>query len=148
MKIRRVRTQSGLETQRQADGHWTPLNGERPFSGAIIATTTSHFIPRPDWIEQILVAHESPHAGIGGAIENERSSGLVEWAVYFCRYSAFMLPFAERVTPEIAADNASYKRTALTQWLQSGLDGFWEPLVHAGFRKRGLTLSLNPAMFE
>ena len=30
MKLRRVRTQTGLETQHQADGQWLPLNGEQP----------------------------------------------------------------------------------------------------------------------
>jgi hypothetical protein len=126
--------------------------GVRQSSGAIIATTTSHFTPRPDWFEQILRAHESSHAGhaghagIGGAIENDDSSGLVDWAVYFCRYSSFMPPFVEKAAREIAADNASYKRSALAQWRQSGEAGFWETVVHAGFRKQGLSLLLSPAI--
>jgi len=120
--------------------------GVRKSAGAIIATTTSHFVPRPDWVEQILRAHKSSYAGIGGAIENDDSAALVEWAVYFCRYSSLMPPFVEKEAADIAADNASYKRSALAPWLQSSADGFWEPIIHADFRKRGLALSLNPAI--
>jgi len=120
--------------------------GVKQSAGALIATTTSHFVPRPDWIEQILLAHEAPHAGIGGAIENDDSAGLVEWAVYFCRYSSFMLPFAEKTAPDIAADNASYKRSALERCQWAMQDGFWEVMIHAEFRKQELSLSLNPAI--
>ena len=31
MELRRVRTESGLETQKHTDGQWLPLNGETPF---------------------------------------------------------------------------------------------------------------------
>jgi glycosyltransferase involved in cell wall biosynthesis len=120
--------------------------GVRQSAGAIIATTTSHFVPRPDWIEQILLAHELPHAGIGGAIENDDSAGLVDWAVYFCRYSSYMLPFVEKSAPEIAADNASYKRSALERRQWAMQDGFWEVMIHAEFKKQGLSLSMNPAI--
>jgi hypothetical protein len=57
-----------------------------------------------------------------------------------------MLPFVEKVTPEIAADNASYKRLALERCRQAMRDGFWEAKIHAEFREQGLSLSLNPAI--
>ncbi|HVF11306.1 MAG TPA: glycosyltransferase, partial [Abditibacteriaceae bacterium] len=50
--------------------------------GDIVALTTAHCIPAADWIEQILKAHEKPHAGIGGAIENAPDVGSVQWAIY------------------------------------------------------------------
>lgn len=120
--------------------------GIRQSNGEIVAITTSHFVPRLDWVEQILRAHDSPYTGIGGAIENDPQADLTCWAIYFCRYSQFMLPFAEREVQHFAGDNASYKRRALELCEQTRRDGFWETLVHIEFAKMGLPMLLTPAI--
>lgn len=120
--------------------------GIRNSDGAIIATTTTHFIPREDWVEQILRAHDSSDVGIGGAIENDSAAGLTDWAVYFCRYSPFMLPFSAGTVGDMAADNASYKREALELVQHAWRHGFWEAMIHAEFRRAGLRLLLDPAI--
>lgn len=115
-------------------------------AGEIVALSTTHCVPAPDWIAQILRAHDAPHAGIGGAIECAPRAGLVQWAIYFCRYSAFMPPFAPRAASDIAADNASYKKAALDACAHTWREGFWEPAVHACLRENGETLWVTPAI--
>lgn len=114
--------------------------------GEIVATTTAHFVPEKDWIPQILKAHEKAYAGIGGAIENEADGGVVSRAIYFCRYSAYMLPFDERRVKDFAADNASYKRAVLDRYEAARRNGFWEAAIHEQMIADGHELSLNPGV--
>jgi glycosyltransferase involved in cell wall biosynthesis len=113
-------------------------------TGELVAITTSHFVPSRTWVREILKAHESSFAGIGGAIENEPSSGIISWAVYFCRYSPYMLPFKEKMVSDFAGDNASYKRRALDHCAHARRNGFWESFVHQELRKEGFELALDP----
>lgn len=114
--------------------------------GEIVALTTSHFVPANNWIAEILKAHNSDEAGIGGAIENEQQAGIISWAVYFCRYSAYMLPFIKTEVNDFAADNASYKRRDLQRVEEMIGDGFWETFVHREMRRMGMTLALEPSI--
>ncbi|MGH9931654.1 MAG: glycosyltransferase [Pyrinomonadaceae bacterium] len=113
-------------------------------NGNVVALTTSHFVPEKNWIAEILTAHESNYAGIGGAIENDKQAGLVSWAVYFCRYSRYMLPFQEVTVNDFAGDNASYKRAALDRYKEARREGFWEFFIHNEMRKDGLELLITP----
>src|SRR5262245_35063413 len=57
--------------------------GIRASAGSVVAITTAHCVPDDHWVQEVLKAHhETAYAGIGGAIENHESGGLVEWAVY------------------------------------------------------------------
>lgn len=114
--------------------------------GEIVALSTTHCLPADDWIDQILEAHRQPHAAIGGAIESAPDAGWVQWAICFCRYSAYMLPFAPQLVSDVAADNASYKRQALENCRETWQHGFWEPAIHAQLRQSGETLLKTPAV--
>lgn len=120
--------------------------GIQQSTGDCVAITTSHFVPAANWIKEILKAHETPTPAIGGAIENEKASGLVAWAVYFCRYSPYMLPFKEETVEDFAGDNASYKRWALDRCRDARRDGFWESFVHSEMRRQGLKLLMTPSI--
>ncbi|MGI8470332.1 MAG: glycosyltransferase [Pyrinomonadaceae bacterium] len=113
-------------------------------AGDLVALSTTHFVPAKNWIAEIRAAHESPFAGIGGAIENDERAGLVSWAVYFCRYSRYMLPFAQENVEDFAADNASYKRADLERVRGSWTNGFWEVFVHRAMIKEKMQLILSP----
>ena len=82
--------------------------------------------------------------GGGGPIEPGRSLGAVGWAIYFQRYSAFMLPLAGGMVDEVAGDNAAYRRSALAATATLMATGFWEPMIHREFRRRGWRLALVP----
>jgi glycosyltransferase involved in cell wall biosynthesis len=112
----------------------------------IVAITTAHCIHNKDWLKQIIKAHEAPVPAIGGAIENDESAGVIDWAIYFCRYSPYMLPFREGFALDIAGDNASYKRAPIKDCKHVWRDGFWEPMVHTELKKAGLQLLLVPSI--
>ena len=113
-------------------------------AGDYIAVTTTHFVPSKNWIAEILKKQEAQYAGVGGAIENDDKAGLVSWAVYFCRYSRYMLPFSEEDAEDFAADNASYKRDSLDHVKHTMENGFWEVTVHQAMKKEKMSLLLTP----
>ncbi|HEY3826958.1 MAG TPA: glycosyltransferase [Bryobacteraceae bacterium] len=112
----------------------------------IVALTIENCIPAPDWAKVVLAAHANPWPAIGGAIEPDPKAGLVDWAIYFCRYSGSMLPFPERFLDDLAADNVSYKRGAIDAVWTVARDGFWETLIHEAMRKRGEKLFSDPSL--
>jgi len=120
--------------------------GIRQSTGDIVAITTAHFIPDKKWFFHILKVHRALLVAVGGAIENDGSARVVDWAVYFCRYSPYMLPFQGGFVSEIAGDNASYKRRYIDQCRHVWSDGFWENTVHAQLKKAGFRLLLAPSI--
>lgn len=120
--------------------------GIRQSKGKIVALTTAHCIPASDWIKQVLDAHIETAAGVGGAIDGDTKSGVVDWAVCFCRYNRFMPPMVAGEVDDIAADNASYKRVPLFRHEAQWRDGFWEPQLHRALAREGQALRVAPAM--
>lgn len=114
--------------------------------GDIVALTTAHCIPAPDWIAQVRAAHGAVAAGVGGAIDGDPQSSLVDWAVCFCRYSRFLPPLSAEEVEDIPADNAAYKRVPLFRHEAQWHDGFWEPQLHRALALEGQVLCLAPAM--
>lgn len=114
--------------------------------GEIVALTTAHCIPAHDWILQIVRAHSVAAAGIGGAIDGEAGSNMVDWAVCFCRYSRFLPPLTNDEVDDIPADNAAYKRVPLFRHEALWRDGFWEPQLHRALAAEGQILQSTATM--
>lgn len=114
-------------------------------TGAIVVLTSAHCVPDKDWLAALRAAHGPAVAAVGGAIEPDPEGGVLAWAIYFCRYSRFMLPFARAEADDLAADNASYARAALERVPGWQGRGFWEASIHAEMRRLGLRLVLDPA---
>lgn len=114
--------------------------------GAIVALTTAHCVAAPDWVLAVMRAHAAPDAGVGGAIDGEPGSSIVDWAVCFCRYSRFLPPLADVAVADIPADNAAYKREPLFRHEGEWRDGFWEPQLHRALLAEGEQLRLAPGM--
>jgi hypothetical protein len=112
--------------------------------GDIVALTIENCVPAPDWARQLLTAHKARWSGIGGAIEIVSAAKLVDWAVYFSRYSSYMPPFDPRFLDDLPGDNCSYKREALARACAEMKDGFWETFVHWNMRKRNERLQSVP----
>jgi len=138
----------GVELVHAAPGQWIPElweAGIRASRGPIVALTTAHCVPDDDWMKEVLAAHRgTAYVGIGGAIENDASAGIIDWAVYLCRYAKYMKPFAPYVIHDIPADNASYKRWALDRCTDVRARGFWEPDIHAKLTAEGYELFMTP----
>jgi len=112
--------------------------------GNLVALTTAHCVPDKHWIAQILKAHETSYPAIGGAIENCEPASLVDWAIYFCRYTHYMKPFPAGFVEDLPGDNASYKMRALESCQDVWQNGFWESFVHARLCQEGKKLLLTP----
>lgn len=113
--------------------------------GATIAITTAHFTASPGWIAAIRSAHRRLEApAIGGPIEPPRHGGVVDWATYFLRYNSFLAYHREQVVPDIAGDNASYKRAAFEAHADLLRDGFWELDLHRRLRAAGKSILFVP----
>lgn len=112
--------------------------------GGIIALLVDSCIPGRDWVRQILRAHEADCAVIGGAIDLAPTLGTMDSAIYFCRYSRYMPPFAASFLDDLPGNNCSYKRAALTSVQDELADGFWETFVHRKMRARGDRLLCLP----
>jgi glycosyltransferase involved in cell wall biosynthesis len=122
--------------------------GIRAANADIVATTKDHCLFDPAWYERIIQAHRStPHAAIGGAVENGSCDRLVDWAAYFCEYSKFMLPFEARPEMDLPGPNVSYRRRLLECACGDLLDqGVWENALHARMAERNLSLWLTPSL--
>jgi len=118
--------------------------GVKQSNGDIISITTAHCIPSNNWVDEIFHAHQRQYAGIGGAIEKHTLGTIVDWAIYFCRYSHYMLPFSESLVNDFAGDNASYKREALELCKTVRSNGFWEPSIHSELINKNLQLLITP----
>ena len=143
---------------RYGDVAWVEAAGDLPIpalwglgmqrsSRDVVALTTAHFTPAADWVPAIRSSHsrlDSP--AIGGPIDPPRGGGLVDWATYFMRYSAYARCDREEAREDLAGDNASYKRAAVLAHADLLRDGFWEQDFHRRFRRAGGTLTLVPQM--
>ena len=126
-----------------------PLMRRRGISectGEIIALLEDDCMIADTWFETILQAHQSPHNAIGGPIEPGHYERGLDWAVYFCEYARFMNPFSGEVGA-LPGNNVSYKRAALSAWLESGdHDGFYEVFIHSEWQYAGQTLLADSTM--
>jgi hypothetical protein len=115
--------------------------------GEIIAITTAHFTPAPDWIAAIRQAHARWECwAVGGRIDPPQRGGAVSWAIYFLRYSTYLTYRQEQLVPDVAGDNASYKRVALKSLPNLLRDGFWELDLHRRLRVGGRGPVLVPGI--
>lgn len=123
----------------------------------LIALTTGHCEVERDWARRLIEALNDGVAGAGGPLALRPGAGVVDWAVYFLRYSGF-LPDRERgrhdrpslgemdVRPvrEIPADNALYRADDLRRHAGLFHDGFWEVPFHRELRAQGRGLVWVP----
>lgn len=104
-------------------------------TGDVVAFSTAHCVVGPRWARSLLAAVRGGAAGAGGALALEgRRSGIVDWAVYFLRFSAFMPPVDDGPAHEIPGDNAAYSRKDLALHEASFSHGFWEVDFHRRIR--------------
>jgi hypothetical protein len=112
-------------------------------TGDVVAITEDHFTPAPDWCRQILEAHRSPHAAVGGAVEKQTPDGMLSWAFYLADYLRYLDP-QEGPSAHLTDGNVSYKRSALLEIRDLWATEFHENVVHAALTERGHSLWLSP----
>lgn len=114
--------------------------------GDLIAILEDRGVPRPDWARRATELHASlPHGVIGGAIENGRDRPL-NWAVYFCDFARYQLPFSEGPRAYVSDVNICYKRRALEATRGLWAARYHETTVHWALQRAGETLYLHPRL--
>lgn len=115
-------------------------------SGDLVAILEDRGIPRSDWASRAVQLHsEHPYAAIGGAIENGRDR-VLNWAVYFCDFARYQLPFDPGPRDYISDVNICYKRRVLMETASLWAERYHETTVHWALLRRGETLYLHPAL--
>ena len=109
--------------------------------GDLIAILEDHAEVDPGWASALFEAHRDPSVGaVGGAVENGKG-GLVNWAVFFCEYTAYMAPVVEGETDDLPGNNIAYKRDHLLKHARVLDEGKWESWINDRLRADGVTIS-------
>jgi hypothetical protein len=115
-------------------------------TGELVAILEDRSVPRRDWARRAASAHESaPYNVIGGAIENGLDR-LLNWAVYYCDFGRYQLPFFPGPRSYVSDVNVCYKRAALDRTRTLWASGYHETTVHWAMRRAGEVLWLDPSM--
>lgn len=104
--------------------------------GRVVAFTTGHCVVSPAWARAMLAGIERGCQGVSGPLALSKDSGVVDWALFYLRYAAFISGGSDdgNAAHEIPGDNAAYDRAALERHAFSFADGFWEVDFHRRLR--------------
>jgi glycosyltransferase involved in cell wall biosynthesis len=78
--------------------------------GNLIAFIDADCVASPDWVAQLLAAHRSDKAVIGGVVDNANPEDLVGWVYYFCEFTSWMPGSKPGAVEEIPTCCLSFKR--------------------------------------
>lgn len=113
-------------------------------NGELVAILEDRGIPEPDWSAKVDRLHSQlPHAVIGGAVECGVDAPL-NWAVYFCDYGRYQLPFPAGPREYVTDVNICYDARVLRETEALWRDRYHETTVHWELIRRGETLFLTP----
>lgn len=115
-------------------------------TGETIVLLVESCIPGPDWLKQVLRLRRSQTTVVGGAIDLAPDLGIVDSAVYFCRYSPYMPPLTAQYVDDLPGTNCCYPRAALATLEDEMAEGFWETFIHKKMANRGVRLLCDPAI--
>lgn len=135
---------SGLEISPGSREHHDALRarGMLAAHGDLIALLEDHARPDERWSTNIVAAHRSSNATIGGAIENGIDRPL-NWAVYYCDFGKYENPLPSGDSTFASDANVSYKRSALESIRSTWETSFREVVVNGMLMSRGEKLALQ-----
>lgn len=113
--------------------------------GNLVAILEDHAHVASDWAARVIEAHRGPWGAVGGAVENGKD-GLVNWAVYFCEYTPYMLPVPDGPFHDLPGNNIAYKRPHLLRYADVLEQGQWESWINDKLRADGVPIVSNSAM--
>ncbi len=112
--------------------------------GDLVAIIEDRGVPGPEWaatFAQIHAEHGDPV--IGGPIQNGIDKAM-NWAVYFCDFGRYQLPFEFGPRAYVSDVNICYKREALERTRHLWEERYHETTVHWELQKSGCELQLSP----
>jgi glycosyltransferase involved in cell wall biosynthesis len=116
--------------------------------GRFILVTEDHTVPPSNWIEGLvdeLDGAPQQVVGVGGPVDNAMRLRAVDWAAFFCEYSAYLPPGEAGEVEDLPGMNIAYRRDALEGVDRESLAaGFWELTVHPRLLADGRRFRLVP----
>ncbi len=117
--------------------------GLRAAGGEILALLQDYGAPAPDWVEQVLLAHQMPYGVIGGSVEHAGTNAW-NWAVFFLDFGRFQKPLREGPAVYLTDINVSYKRDVLESVRQLWEYRYKEVTVNWALSRQHVTLWQRP----
>lgn len=115
----------------------------RQARGKLVGVTEDHCLAAPGWFDAIWQAHASGQSIVGGPVENASTARLLDWAVFFCEYSAFSPPL-KRGRGAVPGNNITYDRSLLPL-IDDLLDaGVWEEEFNVRLARHGHATFVEP----
>ncbi|HEX2723363.1 MAG TPA: hypothetical protein VHM24_10615, partial [Gemmatimonadaceae bacterium] len=109
--------------------------------GSVVAFTTGHCFVSSEWGSRLLAPIATGAAGAGGPLRLVPHATLVDAAIFFLRYSAFIEGKPDGAVDDIAGDNAAYARGSIPPGTWTRENGFWERDVNRAIRHSGGSLA-------
>jgi hypothetical protein len=100
----------------------------------------------PGWLEAVVRAHRDEEDAIGGPIEKDGTSTIVEHAIYLLEYADLAPPIKSQFVERIPGTNASYPRNSLGKTSDSTLRNCWEYFIHQEMAAEGVRFRLESEM--
>jgi hypothetical protein len=143
LNVTDLKTYSGRKNSRE---HHDELRarGLAVARGTLVALIEDCGIAAKDWVAQMVVAHQQPMGGAGGAMENGIDKPL-NWAVYYCDFLRYQLPLAAGDAWTISDANCCYKRASLEGISNVWREVFHESSINDALRAKGDKVILAPA---
>lgn len=113
-------------------------------TGDIIAILEDRGHPRPDWANTVVRLHNETHYNvIGGAINCQEPTRLLNWAFYVTDFGRYGLPFETAPADWVSDVNVSYSRDVLEKTRHLWKERYNEPVVHWFLMDHGEELLLS-----
>jgi hypothetical protein len=123
--------------------------GIRVASAPVVAFTETHSFPEPDWAAALIARHREDCVAVGPVFVNGNPARALSWTSILLDYGRFMdRPDrrAAETSDDLPGHNSSYKRDVLAGWGDDLVELLMaESALHAGLRRRGGRLVLDPA---
>jgi hypothetical protein len=114
--------------------------------GALVALIEDDCVVEPGWCEAILSAQRAGGGVVAGAVEPGGYRRGLDWAVYFCDYVRFMLPFRAAPAAALPGNNVSFPRAALAVLPADAVYHFTEFQAYQHWRRTATPMRVDPAI--
>lgn len=145
-----VRLRPGIDFIQMPADTLTPRlwsEGLAASSGRIVAFTTGHCFVTRNWAAGLISAIERGAAAAGGPLKLHADASILDAAIFFLRYSAFIEGKDDSAVNDVAGDNAAYARVDIPEHSWSRELGFWERDVNRALLTSGKSLAWVDSAF-
>ncbi|MBK9241386.1 MAG: glycosyltransferase [Acidobacteria bacterium] len=118
--------------------------GFRQARAAAVAVIEDHVLVPADWAHKLLASLHSGADVVGGSVQNEATTTLVDRAAFLCEYSHLLMPVAGTGVRSLPGNNVVYRRARAAPYVALLDEGHWEDQFHQAMRRDGIALTSRP----